>query len=93
MDNLFSLEGKNRRRRRRSRGMGHGIAEGLAKYGANLAIADINAAALEQAAKDSANRRARRSATYNLSTAPTRAASRRSSPALSPTWAGASMFS
>jgi len=50
MGDLFSLDGKKAVVVGGAGGMGRGIAAGLADYGADLAIADVNAAALEDAA-------------------------------------------
>ena len=52
MDDLFSLEGKNAVVVGGAGGMGRGIAEGLIRYGAQLAIADINPAGLERVAQE-----------------------------------------
>ena len=50
MADLFSLDGKKAVVVGGAGGMGRGIAAGLLQYGADLAIADVNAAALEGAA-------------------------------------------
>jgi len=48
MKDLFSLEGKKAVVVGGAGGMGRGIAGGLVDYGADVAIADVNADALEQ---------------------------------------------
>jgi NAD(P)-dependent dehydrogenase (short-subunit alcohol dehydrogenase family) len=48
MDDLFSLAGKKAVVVGGAGGMGHAIAEGLVRHGAQLAIADINPAGLER---------------------------------------------
>ncbi|MFH0915965.1 MAG: glucose 1-dehydrogenase [bacterium] len=52
MDDLFSLEGKNAVVVGGAGGLGHGIAEGLVRYGAQVALADINVVNLEKAAQE-----------------------------------------
>jgi len=52
MDDLFSLQGKNAVVVGGAGGMGHAIAEGLVRYGAQLAIADVNPASLERVAPE-----------------------------------------
>jgi len=52
MNDLFSLQGKNAVVVGGAGGMGHAIAEGLARYGAQVAIADVNLTAGEQAAEE-----------------------------------------
>jgi NAD(P)-dependent dehydrogenase (short-subunit alcohol dehydrogenase family) len=52
MDDLFSLKGKNAVVVGGAGGIGHGLAEGLARYGAQVAIADVNPSTLERAARE-----------------------------------------
>jgi NAD(P)-dependent dehydrogenase (short-subunit alcohol dehydrogenase family) len=52
MDDLFSLEGKNAVVVGGAGGMGRGIAEGFLRYGAQVAIADVNRGSLDRAAAD-----------------------------------------
>ena len=89
MDDLFSLEGKTAVVVGGAGGMGRAIAAGLIRYGADVALADVNPEALEQvaAALDGSDRQAGAHATS--STVPTRPASRAWSTARWPTWAAA----
>lgn len=50
MDDLFSLKGKNAVVVGGAGGIGRGLAQGFVRHGAQVAIADINVAALETAA-------------------------------------------
>lgn len=52
MDDLFSLKGKNAVVVGGAGGIGHGLAEGLVRYGAQVAIAARNLANLERAAQE-----------------------------------------
>ena len=52
VDDLFSLKGKNAVVVGGAGGIGHGLAQGLARYGARVTLADINLAALQKAADD-----------------------------------------
>jgi len=52
MDDLFSLKGKNAVVVGGAGGLGHGLAEGLVRYGAQVAIADVNQASLERVAQE-----------------------------------------
>jgi len=52
MDDLFSLEGKTAVLVGGAGGMGRGIAAGLIRYGAEVALADVNPASLEQVGGD-----------------------------------------
>ena len=52
MDDLFSLKGKNAVIVGGAGGIGSGLAEGFVRYGAQVAIADINLNGLEKAAAD-----------------------------------------
>jgi NAD(P)-dependent dehydrogenase (short-subunit alcohol dehydrogenase family) len=52
MDDLFSLHGKNAVVVGGAGGMGHAIAEGFVRYGAQLAVADINPASLARVAPE-----------------------------------------
>ena len=53
MDDLFSLKGKNVVVVGGAGGIGRGLAQGFVQHGAQVAIADINVAALETAGKTS----------------------------------------
>jgi NAD(P)-dependent dehydrogenase (short-subunit alcohol dehydrogenase family) len=52
LDDLFSLKGKNAVVVGGGGGIGRGLAGGLLRYGAEVAIADINLSALESAVED-----------------------------------------
>ena len=52
MDDLFSLKGKNAVVVGGAGGLGHGIAEGLVRHGAQVALADVNAVNLEKASQE-----------------------------------------
>jgi gluconate 5-dehydrogenase len=51
MDDLFSLEGKNAVIVGGAGGIGSGLAEGFVRYGAQVAIADVNLTGLDNAVK------------------------------------------
>jgi len=66
MDDLFSLKGKNALVVGGAGGLGHGIAEGLARYGAQVAIASLNPAKLERAAQELEASTGRKVRTYRV---------------------------
>jgi gluconate 5-dehydrogenase len=52
LDDLFTLKGKNVMVVGGGGGIGRGLASGMARFGANVALADINPAALESAVQE-----------------------------------------
>jgi NAD(P)-dependent dehydrogenase (short-subunit alcohol dehydrogenase family) len=52
VDDLFSLQGKTAVVVGGAGGMGRAIAAGLIRYGAEVALADVNSGSLEQVAHD-----------------------------------------
>jgi NAD(P)-dependent dehydrogenase (short-subunit alcohol dehydrogenase family) len=68
MDDLFSLKGKNAVVVGGAGGIGRGLALGLAQYGAQVGIADINEAALETAAQEIEAATGQKVRTYTVDT-------------------------
>jgi NAD(P)-dependent dehydrogenase (short-subunit alcohol dehydrogenase family) len=68
MDDLFSLKGKNAVVVGGAGGLGHGIAEGLVRYGAQVALADINIVNLERAAQEIEAATGQKVETYRVDT-------------------------
>jgi NAD(P)-dependent dehydrogenase (short-subunit alcohol dehydrogenase family) len=68
MDDLFSLKGRNAVIVGGAGGIGRGLAQGFVKYGAQVAIADINAAAMEDVVKEIEAATGQKVRTYQVNT-------------------------
>jgi NAD(P)-dependent dehydrogenase (short-subunit alcohol dehydrogenase family) len=68
VDDLFSLKGRNIVVVGGAGGIGRGLAEGFIRYGAQVAIADINVEAMEQVSKEIEANTGRKVKTYPVNT-------------------------
>jgi NAD(P)-dependent dehydrogenase (short-subunit alcohol dehydrogenase family) len=68
LDDLFSLKGRNIVVVGGAGGIGRGLAEGFIRYGAQVAIADINAEAMGQVSKDIKTKTGQKVKTYPVNT-------------------------
>jgi gluconate 5-dehydrogenase len=68
MDDLFSLKGRNAVIVGGAGGIGRGLAQGFVRYGAQVALADINADAMEQVSKDIETATGQKVRTYPVNT-------------------------
>ena len=93
LDDLFSLKGKNAVVIGGAGGIGRGLAGGLLRYGAQVAIADINLSALETAVAELRESRRGRLSSRIGSTPGRRAASKRWWRTGQPTWAASTSSS